>query len=46
LRAKIADIPLQADDILYVPSSRVKTALNAGALLSTLGTTALYRIPF
>jgi len=46
LRAKIADIPLQADDILYVPSSRVKTALNAGALLSTLGTTALYRVPF
>ncbi len=46
LRAKIADIPLQADDILYVPSSRVKNALNAGALITTLGTTALYRVPF
>ena len=46
LRAKIADIPLEADDILYVPSSRIKTALNAGALLTTLGTTALYRVPF
>ena len=46
LRAKIADIPLQADDILYVPSSRVKTALNASSLITTLGTTALYRVPF
>ncbi len=46
LRAKIPDIPLQADDILYVPSSRVKNALNAGALITTLGTTALYRVPF
>jgi polysaccharide export outer membrane protein len=46
LRAKVADMPVQADDIIYVPSSRVKTALNASALLTTLGTTALYRIPF
>jgi polysaccharide biosynthesis/export protein len=46
LRAKIADIPLQADDILFVPSSRIKTALNAGALASSLGTAALYRVPF
>jgi polysaccharide export outer membrane protein len=45
LRAKTADIPLQADDILYVPSSRLKTAMNAGALITSLGTTALYRIP-
>ena len=46
MRAKVADIPLQADDILYIPSSRVKNALNAGALITTLGTTALYRVPF
>jgi polysaccharide biosynthesis/export protein len=46
LRAKVADIPVQADDIIYVPSSRMKTALNASALLTTLGTTALYRVPF
>ncbi len=45
LRAKTADIPLQPDDILYVPSSRLKTALNTGALITSLGTTALYRIP-
>jgi polysaccharide export outer membrane protein len=46
LRAKVADIPVQADDIIYVPSSRMKAMVNAGALISTLGTTALYRIPF
>jgi hypothetical protein len=41
----VADIPVQADDIIYVPASRLNTALNAGALLSTLGTTAIYRVP-
>jgi polysaccharide export outer membrane protein len=46
MHAKVADIPLQADDIVYVPSSRLKSAVNASALLSTLGTTALYRVPF
>jgi len=46
MRAKVADIPLQADDIVFVPSSRLKAAVNASALLSTLGTTALYRVPF
>ena len=46
LRAKVADIPVQAEDIIYVPSSRVKAALNAGALLSTLGTAAIYHAAF
>lgn len=46
LHAKVADIPLQADDIVYVPSSRLKAVVNASALVSTLGTTALYRVPF
>ena len=46
MHAKVADIPLKADDIVYVPSSRLKAAVNASALLSTLGTTALYRVPF
>jgi polysaccharide export outer membrane protein len=43
LHAKVADIPVQAEDIIYVPGSRMK---NVSALLSTLGTTALYRIPY
>ena len=46
MHAKVPDIPLQADDIVFVPSSRLKAAVNASALLSTLGTTALYRVPF
>jgi polysaccharide biosynthesis/export protein len=46
LHAKVADIPVQADDIIYVPSSRLKTAMNAGALLSTIGTAAIYKVPF
>jgi polysaccharide biosynthesis/export protein len=46
LHAKVADIPVQADDIIYVPSSRLKTAMNAGALLTTVGTAAIYRVPF
>jgi polysaccharide export outer membrane protein len=46
MHARVADIPVQADDIVYVPSSRIKAMVNASALLSTLGTTALYRVPF
>jgi polysaccharide export outer membrane protein len=46
MHAKVEDIPVQAEDIVYVPSSRMKAMVNASALLSTLGTTALYRIPF
>ncbi len=45
LRAKAPDMPVQANDIIYVPSSRLKEVLNAGALATTLGTVALYRIP-
>jgi polysaccharide export outer membrane protein len=45
MRAKGPDVPVQANDIIYVPSSRVKTVLNAGALVTSLGTVALYRIP-
>jgi polysaccharide biosynthesis/export protein len=45
LHAKVADIAVQADDIIYLPSSRMKEILNAGALISTAGTAAIYRIP-
>lgn len=45
LRAKTADVPLQPDDILFVPNSRFKEFVNAGALVTGLGTVALYRIP-
>jgi len=45
LRAKTPDMPLEPDDIIFVPNSRIQEALNAGALVTTLGTVALYRIP-
>jgi polysaccharide export outer membrane protein len=45
LRAKAADVPLQPDDILFVPNNRFKEIVNAGALVTGLGTVALYRIP-
>ena len=45
LRAKASDIPVEAGDVLYIPSSRVKASLNAGALLSSAGTAAIYRFP-
>jgi polysaccharide export outer membrane protein len=44
LRAKAADIPLEADDIIFVPNSRIKQVLNGCALATTLSTAALYRI--
>jgi len=45
LRAKAPDMPVQADDIIYVPSSNVKAFLNASSLITSLGTLAIYRIP-
>jgi len=45
LHAKEPDMPIQTDDVTYIPSSRIKAALNAGALATSLGTVALYRIP-
>ncbi len=46
LQAKVADQPVQAGDILYVPSSRAKSALAASSsLINTLGQTAIYRLP-
>ncbi|HEV2116973.1 MAG TPA: polysaccharide biosynthesis/export family protein [Terriglobales bacterium] len=45
LHAKAADIAMNPGDIVYVPSSKVKSALNASALASSAGTAAIYRIP-
>jgi polysaccharide export outer membrane protein len=46
LRGKTHDIALQADDILFVPTSGVKSAINSSMLVATAGTAAIYRIPF
>ena len=45
LRAKAPDMPVQAEDIIYVPRSRLKASLVPGALLNTAAAVALYRIP-
>lgn len=45
LRAKAPDMPVQGDDIIYVPSSTIKTILSTGALVNTLTSVAIYRIP-
>ena len=45
LRGKTADIPVSADDILFVPSSRVKTIVAASTLVATTtATAAIYRV--
>jgi polysaccharide export outer membrane protein len=46
LRGKALDISVRDEDILFIPSSRIKTAMNAGALITTVGTAAIYRVPF
>jgi polysaccharide export outer membrane protein len=46
LRGKAHDVSVQNDDILFVPSSAFKEALNAGTLLATASTAAIYRVPF
>ena len=46
LRGKAPDVSVRNDDILFVPTSGVKTALNASALVATVGTAAIYHVPF
>jgi len=46
LRGKALDVSVRDEDILFIPSSRIKTALNASSLIATVGTAAIYRVPF
>jgi polysaccharide export outer membrane protein len=46
LRGKIQDVSVRDEDIVYVPSSAIKTALNASALVAVAASTAIYRVPF
>ena len=46
LRGKIHDIAVQDQDILFVPTSGIKSAMNASALVATATTVAIYRVPF
>jgi polysaccharide export outer membrane protein len=46
LRGKASDVAVRDEDILFIPSSAIKTAMNAGALLGTAATAAIYHVPF
>jgi polysaccharide export outer membrane protein len=46
LRGKALDVTVRNEDILFIPSSALKTAMNTGALLGTAATAAIYRVPF
>jgi polysaccharide export outer membrane protein len=46
LRGKAPDITVRNDDILFIPSSGFKTLINSTALLTSLGTSAIYRVPY
>ena len=43
MRAKVADLQLEPDDIIYVPGSKAKSIANTGSVLSMVTTLALYR---
>ena len=44
MSGKKDDVPIMPNDVIVVPNSKVKTV--SGALLTALGTTLVYRIPF
>ena len=46
LRGKAHDVSVRNDDILFIPSSAIKEALNAGALVAAASTAAIYHVPF
>ena len=45
LRGKQGDMPVQPDDILYVPMSGAKAVFNLGAVVTLASQAAIYRIP-
>jgi polysaccharide biosynthesis/export protein len=45
LRGKQSDVAVVPDDILYVPSSKVKEALSLAAIIPMASQAAIYRIP-
>jgi polysaccharide export outer membrane protein len=45
LRGRVQDVSVQNEDILFVPTSGVKSVLNASALVAAAGTAAIYHAP-
>jgi polysaccharide export outer membrane protein len=46
LRGQAQDVSVRDEDILFIPLSGLKSALNASALVGTASTAAIYRVPF
>jgi polysaccharide export outer membrane protein len=46
LRGKAHDVSVRDEDILFIPSSAIKTTLNASALVGVAASTAIYHVPF
>jgi polysaccharide export outer membrane protein len=46
LRGQVHDVSVGDEDILYIPSSAIKTALNASSLVAVTASAAIYRVPF
>jgi polysaccharide export outer membrane protein len=46
LRGKTQDVAVRNDDILFIPTSGIKNALNATTLVAAAGTAAIYHLPF
>jgi polysaccharide biosynthesis/export protein len=46
LRGQAQDVSVRDEDILFIPLSGVKSALNASALVGTASTAAIYHVPF
>lgn len=46
LRGKVPDVSVRNEDILFVPTSGIKSALNTSALVATVGTAAIYHATF
>jgi polysaccharide export outer membrane protein len=46
LRGQAQDVSVRDEDILFIPLSGLKSALNASALVGTASSAAIYRVPF
>lgn len=46
LQAKVADVPLHADDVVWIPSSKRKAMLSPSSLVNALSQAVIYRMPF
>ena len=46
LRGKAQDVPVRDQDILFIPTSGIKTAINSASLVAVAASAAIYHVPF